>query len=210
MDQQAEIARLRELTREKCLGTLTTDGHRELSRLLESHDDAATVYWEIVTLHAQLEWELSGGKAVEQAATREVHESSVTPEVTASIDDDLLSRAMDPEGIDGSRDRPERRSGAGRPAAGTLLGLLAIAAGLIFALVLHRNWQSQQGDAISDSVVQSPGAPLPLAPILGEMTALVPECRWSLRSARWEKRRRSTPGRHDLPGRGRRRAAVCQ
>src|SRR5262245_52237700 len=59
-DDRIDLARVRRLAQSKCEGELTEEEVEELSDLLATSARACDEYWQIVTIHAQLQWMLDG------------------------------------------------------------------------------------------------------------------------------------------------------
>ncbi|MCA9137818.1 MAG: FecR domain-containing protein [Planctomycetales bacterium] len=64
-DKGFDGERLRSLTLQKCDGTIEEDGTNELCDLLSESSEARELYWQIIAVHCQLDWELGGPSAVD-------------------------------------------------------------------------------------------------------------------------------------------------
>jgi hypothetical protein len=62
-----DMARLRCLALDKCDDVLSDDGVEELSEMLALSEQARDEYWQIIAIHAALQWELDGDASRESA-----------------------------------------------------------------------------------------------------------------------------------------------
>jgi hypothetical protein len=145
-----DIGRLRRLAQEKCDGLLSEEGVEELSELLASSVQARDEYWQIIAVHAQLQWELG------EEPTREGPHAQ----------DPIISVADVPNA-------DERRSRAIRPSS-WLIGLAASLLVAVFGALLagRRGDDQQRPVAVADEQHANS--------ILGTLTALVPQSNWSV------------------------------
>ena len=150
-DLNDDAERVRQLTLKKCSGSLSEEGVAELSDLLATSKQARELYWELVTVHAQLEWELGAKTMGDESPANQVP-SVVTPASQIRM---------------------------GRKAVRVTAWLLGIAACLLFA-VLNIPWDRWRGGSAHErTVAQAPDEPSELSLVFGTLTSLVPQSRWS-------------------------------
>lgn len=143
---------LRKLTLKKCNASLTEDELRELSGILASSEHAREEYWQLLMVHAQLQWDL-GGKTADFERIAEQGLKAA----------DLAMKSP-------HRFPPSRSSWT----------YLAIAACLAVAVFCGSwVWQRFENQPLEGMAAHGEGQPESVA-ILGKIRALAPDSRWSL------------------------------
>ncbi|QEF97254.1 FecR protein [Stieleria maiorica] len=142
---------LRQLTLQKCNGDLTEEGAERLSQLLVSSDLARRTYFELTTVHSQLDWDLG----------------SVSDEVASLLKEQLEdadARLPSPSSADSTR---------------PMVWMVAIAASILL-MAAGAWWRlSRPGDGPGARIAQIDDADSKAA-VLGSVTELVPQSRWSI------------------------------
>lgn len=146
-----DIERLRQLTLEKCSGELTEDGVRELSQLLESSETARRTYWELIILDAQLDWTLGATTVADSSILKGKLDLGVITPATTNKENTFRS--------------------LGR--------LIAIAASLVL-IVSGAWWMSNRGGDSSVQIVAQNTEVESNTPMLGSVSELVAQSRWSI------------------------------
>jgi ferric-dicitrate binding protein FerR (iron transport regulator) len=145
-----DAERVRRLAQEKCDGILSEEGIDELSQLLASSAHARDEYWQIIAIHAQLQWELG------EEPTRE----------GPPAQDPILGVAV-AANVDGRHSRAFRSSS-------WLLGLAACLLVAAFAALLAWRRGDDQRPPVAAADEQRANS------VLGTLTELVPQSNWSV------------------------------
>jgi ferric-dicitrate binding protein FerR (iron transport regulator) len=150
-----DFQRLRTLIADKCNGAISPADHEELDTLLASSAAARAEYWHTMALHSELEWELAGKEACDDLVARVVLEEAY----------------VDPANSD-------RRTIAGYP----VMRVFALAASLL-AILLGGGvllWMATDGQPVPVHADRKSDQKIPEeSPILGRVSPLVPDSRWS-------------------------------
>jgi hypothetical protein len=145
-----DAERVRRLAQEKCDGILSEEGVDELSQLLASSVQARDEYWQIIAIHAQLQWELG------EEPTRE-----------SRLAQGPIFNVTDAPNADGKRSLAARSSS-------WLLGLAACLLVATFGALFAWRRGDDQRPPVAAADEQPSNA------VLGTLTELVPQSNWSV------------------------------
>ena len=149
----SNLVRLRQLVAAKCNGSLSPAELDQLQALLSSSKQARIAYWEDIAVHADLEWELAGKEGC----------------------DDALARLLMEGGCSTVDRTPRHKSGVFK----TMAWSSAVAACLVGVLFGGwKLWNSDRGDPSATHAESGP-RPAEVSPIIGRLTSLVADSRWS-------------------------------
>ena len=150
--------RLRQLTVEKCIGTLSEAEAEELSKILAASSQGRSEYWQLISIHSQLEWEYHHKRANADELARQIASSpdSVEPLSESETSSPFSSRA--------------------RP------WLLALAACLLVGWFLGIFEWGDSTQNLSREIVAERAIDQPIAEptVVGTLAAVAPDSRWSL------------------------------
>lgn len=157
---QYDEQRLQALIEAKCNGSLDDAESIELESILMSSESACRAYWEAIEIHADLQWELSNRETLRAAVQR------------LSIDDDATADLTRSSGASSDT------SPWGTPSKFGFL--LALAACLLVGVFLGTRgpWRNLAEKAREPANRQAERA-TEQAPILGQLTSILPDSRWS-------------------------------
>lgn len=146
-----KLLRLEQLVSEKSNGSLNADGYAELQVLLAESAELRYSYWQMIAMHADLEWDLAG-----KLITRHEAECQL-PEI-------LLA------------DSPSAGTNTLTQNSGRHWWGLAMAAGIVIVLfggwqIYGLNQQPQVAETVHKSISPEPAA--------GQLTSLLQNSRWS-------------------------------
>lgn len=74
LTDDSDLLRMEQLANDKCNGSLDPEGHAELHELLAKSPSLRSLYWHIMAIHAELEWNHLGNEAPIQDVMRRLSE----------------------------------------------------------------------------------------------------------------------------------------